>query len=78
MVFAAAVNWKSSLHSPLFVYEKAKIFSRKIDDLSEFKANHAWLRNFKTRHGIRQLDLSGERLSAHNNAADKFTEHFKT
>lgn len=53
------------------------MFAEKMGGLSEFKASNGWLRNFKARHGIRELDLSGEKLSAHNNAADKFIVEFK-
>ncbi|XP_053968717.1 jerky protein homolog-like [Anastrepha ludens] len=49
-----------------------------MDNLSEFKASDGWLRNFKARHGIRELDLCGEKLSADNTAAEKFIEEFKT
>ena len=56
------------------VCEKSKVFG----DLSEFKASNSWLRNFKDRHGIWELDLSGEKLSADNNTTDKFIGEFKT
>ena len=48
-------------------------------DLSEFKASNGWLHNFQARHGIRELDLSGEKLSADNNGESNDTslENFK-
>lgn len=70
-----------SIGNPLsgpILCENAKIFAEKIDNLSEFKASDGWLRNFKARHGIRELDLCGEKLSADNTAAEKFIEEFKT
>ncbi|XP_053954505.1 jerky protein homolog-like [Anastrepha ludens] len=70
-----------SIGNPLsgpILCEKAKIFAEKMDNLSEFKASDGWLRNFKARHGIRELDLCGEKLSADNTAAEKFIEEFKT
>ncbi|XP_042911252.1 jerky protein homolog-like [Parasteatoda tepidariorum] len=55
---------------------KAKILAEKLGYLS-FKASNGWLRNFKSRHGIRELDLSGEKLSEDTKAAEEFTEKFK-
>ncbi|XP_063216422.1 jerky protein homolog-like [Bacillus rossius redtenbacheri] len=55
--------------------EKAKILAEKLG-CSSFKASNGWIRNFKSRHGIRELDLSGEKLSANSKAAD-FIEKFK-
>lgn len=70
-----------SVGNPLsgpIVCEKAKMFAEKMEGLSEFKASSVWLRNFKVRHGIRELDLCGEKLSANNNAAENFLEEFKS
>ncbi|KAG5884995.1 hypothetical protein JTB14_025341 [Gonioctena quinquepunctata] len=41
-------------------------------------ASNGWLRNFKFRHGVRELDLAGEKLSADSAAAENFIEKFKT
>lgn len=56
--------------------EKAKILAVKLG-CSSFKASNGWLRNFKFRHGVRKLDLSGEKLSADSKAAEDFIEKFK-
>lgn len=56
--------------------EKAKILAQKLG-CSSFKASNSWLRNFKCRHGVRELDLSGEKLSADSKAAEDFIEKFK-
>ncbi|KAG5867736.1 hypothetical protein JTB14_010146 [Gonioctena quinquepunctata] len=48
--------------------EKAKILAEKLG-YSSFKASNGWLRNFKFRHGVRELDLAGEKLSADSAAA---------
>lgn len=56
--------------------EKAKILAQKLG-CSSFKASNGWLRNFKSRHGVRELDLSGEKLSADSKAAEDFIEKFK-
>ena len=37
-----------------------------------FKASKGWLHSFKNRHGIRQLTLQGELLSADPSAANDF------
>lgn len=60
------------------VCEKAKMFAEKMEGLSKFKASSGWLRNLKVRHGIRELDLCGEKLSADNYAAENLLEEFKT
>ncbi|CAB3220360.1 unnamed protein product [Arctia plantaginis] len=57
--------------------EKAKILAEKLG-YSSFKASNGWLRNFKFRHGVRELDLAGEKLSADSAAAENFIEKFKT
>lgn len=57
--------------------EKAKLLAEKLNCSSSFKASNGWLRNFKFRHGIRELDLSGEKLSADPKAAENFIEKFK-
>lgn len=56
--------------------EEAKILAQKLG-CSSFKASNGWLRNFKSRHGVRELDFSGEKLSADSKAAEDFTEKFK-
>ena len=38
----------------------------------DFKASKGWLHRFKNRHGIRQLTLQGESLSADSSAANNF------
>ena len=38
----------------------------------DFKASKGWLHHFKNRHGIRQLTLQGESLSADSSAANDF------
>lgn len=40
--------------------EKARFFSNALGD-SDFGATDGWLRNFKQRHGIRQLSIEGEK-----------------
>lgn len=53
--------------------EKAKILAQKFG-CAFFKASNGWLRNFKFRHSVRELDLSGEKLSADSKAAKDFIE----
>ena len=60
--------------------EKAKmLYHELIPDASEedFKASTGWLHHFKGRHGIRQLSLQEETLSADNNAAEEFKSFFQ-
>ena len=44
---------------------------------SNFKASSGWRWRFCKRHGIRELSLQGEKLSADKDAADKFIPEFK-
>ena len=53
--------------SGLLLQEKAKHFSTQLNTEMadrEFKASTGWLEKFKTPHGIRNLNIQGEKLSA--------------
>ncbi|KAJ8885996.1 hypothetical protein PR048_012202 [Dryococelus australis] len=79
----AVFKWflqQRALENPLsgpIICQKAELLAEKIYSLSSFKASNGWLRKFKARHGIRELDLSGEKLSAAPKAAENFIEKFK-
>ncbi|XP_056637679.1 jerky protein homolog-like [Diorhabda sublineata] len=79
----AVFKWflqQRSMGNPIsgpIICEKAKILAEKLG-YSSFKASNGWLRNFKFRHGVRELDLAGEKLSADSAAAENFIEKFKT
>ncbi|XP_067387794.1 jerky protein homolog-like [Emydura macquarii macquarii] len=67
--------------SGVMVTEKAKLLYREMypdegDD--HFKASTGWLCRFKNRHGIRQLRMQGEFLTADWNAAGEFKYAFKS
>ena len=51
-----------------------QMYPSKTDD--DFKASGGWLHRLKNRHGIRQLSMQGESLSADNFAADEFKSSF--
>lgn len=53
---------------------KALYFSNILNPGSDFTASAGWLWRFSNRHGIRQLYLSGEKLSADHQAAEKFVK----
>ena len=44
--------------------EKAVQFNEKLGGTSNFQASTGWLKRFKSRHGIRELQIEGEKLSA--------------
>lgn len=46
------------------ICEKALQFNAQLNGPKDFKAISGWLRNFKARHGIRELDIQGEKLSS--------------
>ncbi len=66
--------------SGVLLMEKAKILYHELNPEAsdeDFKASSGWLHRFKGRHGIRQLSLQGETLSADNNAAEEFKAYFQ-
>ena len=56
--------------------EKALLFNQELSGNSDFKASTGWLRAFKSRHRIRELQIEGETLSGDSNAANTFTNLF--
>ncbi|KAL4104008.1 hypothetical protein QTP88_019321 [Uroleucon formosanum] len=58
------------------VYEKAKWFHEHLKIEETFNASQGWLFRFKTRQGIRQLDIQGESLSGDLTAATLFNDEF--
>ncbi|XP_060854978.1 jerky protein homolog-like [Metopolophium dirhodum] len=56
---------------------KAGGMNKKLDGDPNFKASTGWLDKFKFRHGIHQLDISGEKLSANSAVIAEFKEQFK-
>ena len=60
------------------VCEKAKWFHEHLKIEETFNASQGWLFRFKTRHGIRQLDIQGESLSGDLTAATLFNDEFNS
>lgn len=58
------------------VCEKAIQLNQQLGGDPEFKATTGWLQRFKSRHGIRELEIHGEKLSANPTAATDFRETF--
>lgn len=46
------------------IAEKALFFNEKLNGEKSFKASTGWLNNFKNRHGLRELKIEGDKLSA--------------
>lgn len=57
--------------------EKALLLSQKLNENESFSASQGWLDKFKKRHGIRQLAIAGEKLSANIESAKDFVERFE-
>uniref|UniRef100_A0A8C8T197 Uncharacterized protein n=1 Tax=Pelusios castaneus TaxID=367368 RepID=A0A8C8T197_9SAUR len=57
--------------------EKAKWFHSEMKIPEPFAASQGWLQCFKSRHGIRQLDIQGEKLSGDSDAAALYVTEFK-
>ncbi|GBM88702.1 Jerky -like [Araneus ventricosus] len=58
--------------------EEACLLSQKSNENESFSASQGWLDKFKKkRHGIRQLAIAGEKLSANKDSAKDFVERFE-
>lgn len=70
---------RRSLGEPIsgpLICEKALYFNEKLGGPADFKASTGWLKNFKSRHGIRELNVQGEKLSSDSSAAEAFKTTF--
>lgn len=68
----------SPVSGPL-LQEKAIEFHNKFKDgEEEFTASRGWLHRWKTRYGIRELNISGEKLSSDHEIVVSFKDRFKT
>lgn len=70
---------RRSLGEPIsgpLICEKALQFNEQLNGPRDFKASSGWLKNFKSRHGIRELDIQGEKLSSDLAAGRTFIEKF--
>lgn len=61
------------LSGPIIVTKAAEM-NKKLNGDPNFKASIGWLDKFKFHHGIRQLDVSGEKLSANSSVISDFKE----
>ncbi|XP_028659097.1 jerky protein homolog-like [Erpetoichthys calabaricus] len=59
------------------LFKKAKWFHCEMKIPEPFAASQGWLQCFKSRHGIRQLDIQGEKLSSDSDAAALYVMEFK-
>lgn len=60
------------------VAEKALQFNAKLNGDASFKASIGWVDNFKGRHGIRELNIEGEKMSAASvETVNAFRDKFK-
>lgn len=55
---------------------KAKTFANEFDVDDSFKFSETWVRNFKKRHGIKRLKISGEKLSCDASSVEPFKNDF--
>ncbi|VVC25162.1 DNA binding HTH domain, Psq-type,Homeobox domain-like,HTH CenpB-type DNA-binding domain,DDE superfamily [Cinara cedri] len=67
---------KKPISGPLLC-EKALYFNKKLRGDSSFVASTGWLRNFKSRHGIRQREMYRKNSSANIPAAELFSDNIK-
>lgn len=77
--FSAVRSEGKPVTGPMIV-EKAKKFGQDLgvaESECNYRYSDGWLRNFKFRHGIRRLDVTGETLSANQNSAEKYKDEFE-
>lgn len=65
-----------AISGPLLI-ARAKILKEEMNIKTDMKFSQGWLESFKKRHGIRQLCVSGETLSADSIEAKKFCSNFE-
>lgn len=54
------------------IKEKALVLNRVLGGGEQFAASEGWLSNWKKRHGVRQLTVTGESRSANEKSAEEF------
>lgn len=59
------------------IKEKAIALHKKLNAENEFTASEGWIDRWKTRHGVRFVSISGEKLSADVEAANVFSVQFQ-
>ncbi|GBM73247.1 Jerky -like [Araneus ventricosus] len=65
-------------HSYFREHSKRKSSSQpKLNENGSFSASQGWLDKFLKRHGIRQLAIAGEKMSANKDSAKDFVERFE-
>lgn len=57
--------------------EKALQMNKNLGGLTILKASSGKLKNFKMRHGIREQEVQGEKLSADATTTQKFSPYLK-
>lgn len=73
--FTQRRNLGEPISGPL-ICEKALQLNKKLNGPTDFKASTGWLKNFKMRHGIRELQIEGEILSGDSAASEEFKIKF--
>ncbi|GBN74497.1 hypothetical protein AVEN_110557-1 [Araneus ventricosus] len=76
MFFLQKRSSSQPISGPLLC-EKALCFNEKLNGENTFQAISGWLRNFKSRHGIQENVLHGEKLSASMVDAMNFGQKLK-
>lgn len=64
------------ISGPIIAHQ-AKIFFQQLGYEGEFDASSGWLTRFKERHGVRELSIQGEKLSANQEGASQFRGDFQ-
>jgi hypothetical protein len=67
----------NELISGPLICEKALKMNTKLNGPEDCKTSSGWLHKFKSRHGIRELHIQGELLSADSSSAENFKQTFQ-
>lgn len=63
---------RENLFLAQYCVKKQFNFNEKLRGTSNFQASTGWLKRFTSNHGIRELQIQGEKLSADSSAAESF------
>lgn len=75
MWFLQERNRYTPISGPILAM-KARFFYKEITKKDDFVASHGWLERFKSRHGIRLMTVTGEKLSNDTSCIEPFKLRF--
>lgn len=74
--FCQQRNLGMPISGPMIQSKAQEFFKKMYGEDAKFSASNGWLQGFKNRHGIRQLSIAGEKLSADLESAQNYISKF--